>query len=122
MKSVGVARFGCAAVLLVFFLALEPGSAADQNPWERLSGFDSVGISQVSRSAVVAILFNSAERLIAIVAFPAVCNGAECDLSDPGAFLITDLEGQVQSIHVEAGREDFCQRTFAALLDGFAPA
>ncbi len=103
-------------------LALQPRQAKGQNPWGLLSGFHSVGVSQIDDSAVAAVLFNGDAKLLAVVVFPAVCHGEGCVLSDPGAFFVTDLEGGVVRLHIEPGREAICHPIFASVLKGFSVA
>jgi hypothetical protein len=109
-------------ILLALLLAALPRQATGQNPWSQLSGFQSVSVSRVDNSAVVAVLFNPDHKLLAVVVFPAVCDGADCVLSEPGAFLVTDLEGSVLRLHIEPGREDISHPILAAVLKGFSVA
>jgi hypothetical protein len=109
-------------VTLALLFAFQPYQAKGQNPWGILSGFHSVGVSRIDDSAVVAVLFNSDEKLLAMVVFPAVCEGENCTLSDPGAFIITDLEGGVVRLHIEPGREAICHPIFASVVKGFSVA
>jgi hypothetical protein len=43
-------------------------------------------------------------------------------LSDPGAFIVTDLEGGVVKLHIEPGREAISHPIFASVLRGFSVA
>jgi hypothetical protein len=103
-------------------LVSQPRYAGGQNPWGQLAGFNSVGVSRVDDTAVVAVLFNADDKLLALVIFPAVCAGEDCVLSDPGAFFVTDLEGSVVRLHIEPGREAVCHPIFASMLKGFSIA
>lgn len=117
-----ITRAGFVLVVLALVLVSRPQSAKGQNPWGTLSGFHSVGVSRVDDGAVVTVLFNADDKLFAVVVFPAICDGEDCVLSDPGAFFVTDLEGAVVRLHIEPGREGMCHPIFASVLKGFAIA
>lgn len=117
-----VKRASFVVMILALVLASLPRHSGGQNPWGFLAGFNSLGLSQVDDNAVVAVLFNADDKLTAPVIFPAVCDGGECVLSDPGAFFVLDQEGSVVRIHIEPGREAICHPIFASALKGFAVA
>jgi hypothetical protein len=117
-----VKRLSLASVVLAFLLASHPHGARGHNPWGILAEFESVAAGRVDESAVAAILFNPRDELFALVVFPAICDRAECVLSDPGAFLVLDREGAVVRLHIEPGREAISQPIFASVLEGFAIA
>jgi len=122
MTRADLKRAGLVVMTFALVLASRPQQAGGQNPWQLLADFHSVGVSQVDDNAVVAVLFNSDDKLTALVIFPAVCDGEECVLSDPGAFFVLDQEGSVVTIHIEPGREAICHPIFASALKGFAVA
>jgi hypothetical protein len=109
-------------VVLALMLAMQPRQAKGQNPWSQLSGFHSVGVSRVDNTAVVAVLFKPDDKLVAMVVFPAVCDGADCVLSEPGAFFVTDLQGSLVHLHIEPGHEGITHPIFASVLAGFSLA
>ena len=116
-------RVGFAVVVIALLLGLQPRQVQGQNPWALLSGFHSVGISRVhDTGAILAVLFNAHDELLAMVVFSAVCDDHHCVANEPGAFLITDQEGRLVSFHVEPGREAFCHSVFASVLEGFFAA
>jgi hypothetical protein len=109
-------------VVLALLLASHPHEAGGQNPWGIIAGFHSVGLGQVDKNAVAAVLSSSDDELFALVVYPAICDGAECVLSDPGAFLLLDRDGSVVKLHIEPGREAMSHPIFASVLKGFAVA
>ena len=122
MLHANARKIGFVLVILALVLSFHTRQANGQNPWEQLAGFHSVGVSRLDDTAVVALLVNSDGKLIALVVFPAVCDGADCTLSDPGAFFVTDLEGSVVKLHIEPGHEAICHSIFTSVLKGFSIA
>lgn len=119
MLRADVKKIGFVFIVLALVLALQPRQAKGQNPWGQLAGFHSVGVSRLDDTAVVAMLVDSDAKFIALVIFPAACSGADCVLSDPGAFFVTDLEGSVVKLHIEPGHEAICHSIFTSVLKGF---
>lgn len=121
-KRANLIKVGLVLIVLASIMAFQPRHAKGQNPWGELAGFHSVGVSRLDDTAVIAVLVDSDETLIALVIFPAVCDGSDCVLSDPGAFFVTDLEGSVVRLHIEPGHEAICHSLVTSVLKGFSVA
>jgi hypothetical protein len=121
MQRTDITKACFVLLLLALMLGFYPRQATGQNPWGILSGFHSVGVGRFD-GAVVSVLFNADDSLMALVVFPALCDGDDCVLSDPAAFFVGDLDGGVVRLHIEPGREAICQPIFASVLKGFALA
>jgi hypothetical protein len=122
MRRADLAKACFVFIVPALTLALQPHQAKGQNPWGHLSGFHAVGVSRIADTAAVAVLVNPENKLLAMVVFPAACDGEGCVLSDPGAFFVTDLDGGVVRLHIEPGHEDTSHPILAAVLEGFSVA
>jgi hypothetical protein len=110
------------SIVLAVALLSQPRPAEGDNPWALLADFHSLGAGRINDSAVVVVFSDVKEQLTALVVFPALCSGENCDFSDPKAFLVVDSEGSMVTLYVERGHEAMCHPIFAAFLEGFAVA
>jgi hypothetical protein len=122
MRRADLAKACFVFIVPALTLALQPHQAKGQNPWGHLSGFQAVTVSRIADTAAVAVLVNPENKLLAMVVFPAACDGEGCVLRDPGAFFVTDLEGGLVRLHIEPGHEDTSHPILASVLEGFSVA
>jgi hypothetical protein len=111
-----------APIAFALMLLWPPSPAEGDDPWALLADFHSIGAGRIDESAVAVLFSDASEELTALVIFPALCSGENCDLSDPKAFLVIDSGGSMVTLYVERGHEAMCHPIFAAFFKGFAVA